>query len=335
MPAAKALRIHGGRIGGIIRSITDYPDVPGLDDEVRQRLVRRFGDGVQSWLEELPGRLLVLRERWSLEFDSVIPKGSMSVVIRSRTRQGQRAVLKISPDRERVAKEITGLARWSTTHVPTVLRTDPSMGALLMEEIEPGTPLQDSGTYPALSDVAQLLTALHTRGIPDLPFPSVADRVVYLFASWARPRQSEPSLMALVPPELFDRGRRLALRLAEEPSPTVLLHGDFTPVNILDGGQRRGLVAIDPAPCLGDPAFDAVDLLFWQAGDLDTISRRAELLAAAIGVDATRLLDWCTAFAGMAALDLVGPGQRAELAEDNRSERVRAALSLAARASSP
>jgi len=322
-------------IGGIIRSITDYPDVPGLDDEVRQRLVRRFGDGVQSWLEELPGRLLVLRERWSLEFDSVIPKGSMSVVIRSRTRQGQRAVLKISPDRERVAKEITGLARWSTTHVPTVLRTDPSMGALLMEEIEPGTPLQDSGTYPALSDVAQLLTALHTQGIPDLPFPSVADRVVYLFASWARPRQSDPSLMALVPPELFDRGRRLALRLAEEPSPTVLLHGDFTPVNILDGGQRRGLVAIDPAPCLGDPAFDAVDLLFWQAGDLDTISRRAELLAAAIGVDATRLLDWCTAFAGMAALDLVGPGQRAELAEDNRSERVRAALSLAARASSP
>ena len=68
---------HGASmIGGIIRSITDYPDVPGLDDEVRQRLVRRFGDGVQSWLEELPGRLLVLRERWSLEFDSVIPKAA-------------------------------------------------------------------------------------------------------------------------------------------------------------------------------------------------------------------------------------------------------------------
>src|SRR5438477_5354968 len=102
--------------------MTDYSDVPHIDearqrladvpglDEARQRLVRRFGDGVRTWLEELPGHLLVLRERWSLEFDSVIPQGSMSVVIRCRTRPGQRAVLKISPDRERVAKETAGLA---------------------------------------------------------------------------------------------------------------------------------------------------------------------------------------------------------------------------------
>jgi streptomycin 6-kinase len=74
-------------------------------------------------------------------------------------------------------------------------------------------------------------------------------------------RDSNPTLVVLVPPELFDRGRRLALRLTEDRSRTVLLHGDFTPVNILDGGERRGLVAIRPASCLGDPAFDPVDLL--------------------------------------------------------------------------
>jgi streptomycin 6-kinase len=310
--------------------MADYPDLPNLD-EARQRLVRRFGESVQSWLEELTGRLLVLRERWGLELDSVLPKGSMSVVIPCRTALGQRAILKICPDRERVAKEIAGLAHWSTPHVPTVLQTDPSMGALLMEEIKPGTPLQDSGTYPALSDLARLLTSLYTQGTPapDLAFPTVAGRVAFLFASCGPWRDSNASLVALVPPELFDRGRRLALRLAQESSPTVLLHGDFTPVNVLDGGERRGLVAIDPAPCLGDPAFDAVDLVFWQAGDLDTISRRVEVLAPAIGVEATRLLDWCTAFAGMAAMDLVGPGQRAEPPDDNRSVRLKAALSLA------
>src|SRR5205814_9787655 len=156
----------------------DHPGVPNLD-EARQRLVRRFGDGVQSWMDELPGRLLVIRERWGLELDSVLPKGSMSVVLRCRTAHGERAMLKICPDRERVAKEIAGLAHWSTPHVPTVLRADPSMGALLMEEIEPGTPLQDSGTYPALSHLARLLTALHTKGTPDheLAFPSVTGRV--------------------------------------------------------------------------------------------------------------------------------------------------------------
>jgi streptomycin 6-kinase len=310
-----------------------YADVPRLD-EARRRLVRRFGDDVEQWLDDLPRRLVVLGKRWNLELESVIPKGSMSVVIRARIRHGQRAVLKISPDRERVAREIAALTDWSTPHVPTVIQTDPSMGALLMEEIEPGTPLQDSGAYPALSEVAQILTALHTRSTSDQAYPSVADRVAYLFAAWARERQSDPTQVALVPDHVFDRGRRLALRLAAGTSPTVLLHGDFTPVNILDGGERRGLVAIDPCPTLGDPAFDAVDLLFWQAGDLDTIIRRAELLGPAIGVDPTRLLDWCTAFAGMAAADLGGTGQRAEPPGNERSARIRAALSLSAQAPS-
>ena len=78
---------------------------------------------------------------------------------------------------------------------------------------------------------------------------------------------------------------------------------------MLDGGDRRGLVAIDPAPCLGDPAYDAIDLLVWQAGDITTIEARAAVLATAIGVDEARLLDWCAAFAGMFALNLAGPGQ--------------------------
>ncbi len=308
-------------------------DVPRLE-EARERLVRRFGEAAESWMDELPDRLLVLRKRWNLELDGVIPKGSMSVVIRCHVGHGLRAVLKISPDRERVATEIAALAHWATPHVPTVFEADPAMGALLMEEIEPGTPLQDSGTYPALSDVAEILTALHTQGSPDRRFQSVADRVDYLFAAWARERQRDPRQVALVPYELFERGRRLALRLAGEPSRTVLLHGDFTPVNLLDGGERRGLVAIDPCPTLGDPAFDVIDLLFWQAADLETLIGRAESLAAGIGVDPTRLLDWCAAFAGMVAADLEATGQRAEPPGDERSARVRTALRLAAEARS-
>ena len=83
-----------------------------------------------------------------------------------------------------------------------------------------------------------------------------------------------------------------------------MVHGDLTPSNILDGGTERGLVAIDPAPCLGDAAFDAIDLILWDADDLETIEARAQRLAAAADIDARRLLDWCSAFAGMCALDL-------------------------------
>jgi streptomycin 6-kinase len=107
---------------------------------------------------------------------------------------------------------------------------------------------------------------------------------------------------------------------------SALLHGDLTPSNILDGGSERGLVAIDPAPCLGDDlAFDAVDLLLWQADDVELIAARAEQLARARGVDAGRMLDWCIAFAGMTALEL------AEAPESSRG-RLEAALTLARQA---
>jgi len=149
-------------IGGILRSITDYADVPRLDEQVRQRLVRRFGDGVQSWLEELPGRLFVLRERWSPELDAVIPRGSMSVVIRCRTTQSQRAVLKISPDRERLVNETAGLAHWSTTHVPTVLRADVSTGALLMLSVP--VPQPRSSPRPGTSAFGPSMSSMRSAG---------------------------------------------------------------------------------------------------------------------------------------------------------------------------
>ena len=57
------------------------------------------------------------------------------------------------------------------------------------------------------------------------------------------------------------------------------------------------------APCLGDAAFDAVDLVIWRAEDAQTISERANELASSIGVEAHRIIRWCAAFAAMTALE--------------------------------
>jgi streptomycin 6-kinase len=177
------------------------------------------------------------------------------------------------------------------------------VGALLTEAIEPGVPLVESLIYPDTETTADLLTSFHTDGVPDLSFPSLSQRVANLFQSGASPYERRPALRQLIPPDLYERGRGLAIRLAEVP-PTALLHGDLTPSNILDGGARRGLVAIDPAPCLGDDvAFDAIDLLLWQAEDIDTVTGRAELLAPAIGAEPGHVIEWCIAFAAMAALE--------------------------------
>jgi len=171
-------------------------------------------------------------------------------------------VLKVSPDRARLANEAAALDRWTTVHTPSVLAVDEGVGALLIEAIEPGTPLIESRIYPEVETAADLLTSLHQNGVPDPSYPPLEHHVAYLFDSGTRPYERRPELVELVPPALYERGRQLATRLAERVPPTALLHGDLTPSNVLDGGAQRGLVAVDPAPCLGDDvAFEAVDLL--------------------------------------------------------------------------
>jgi streptomycin 6-kinase len=303
-----------------------HPTVPSIDDGMRRRLVARFGAGVDAWLDELPHVLGYLATRWQVELGAVIPQGRMSVVVRCLMPDGRPAVLKVSPDKERLANEAAALGRWGTAHTPSVYAVDENAGALVLEAIEPGTPLIESSSYPRLESVADLLTSLHATGVPDLSYPSLAQRVSYLFDMASRTYARRPDLAAVLSKVLYERGWRLAARLVEHVPTTALLHGDLTPRNILDGGTERGLVAIDPAPCLGDDlSFDAVDLLLWQADDVDVIVARAEELAPAIDADVNRILDWCTAFAGMVALELAE-------ADDSPTKHIEALASLAARA---
>jgi streptomycin 6-kinase len=153
----------------------------------------------------------------------------------------------------------------------------------------------------------------------------VIDHITHLFESSRRLYEWKPELVDLISPDVYERGWKLALRLAESAPRAVLLHGDLTAVNILDGGEDRGLVAIDPAPCLGDPAFDVVDLVFWRAHDSATIELRAEQLARGIGADAGRVLAWCSAFAGMVALEIAE-------ASDSQQPRLQPLLALASSA---
>jgi len=263
---------------------------------------------VEPWFDALPRLLEDLGGRWELELESPVPRGSMSAVFRCRTADGRAAVLKVAPDQARLATEARALAAWRTQHVPAVLAVDEALGALLLEAVEPGTPLAESPSQPGAEQLAALVSSLHENGSPDPSFPPVAARVAHLFDSGRKHHERRPDLAGLVPPELYERGRALALRLAEDAPATVLLHGDLTPLNVLDGGEARGLVAIDPAACLGDPAFDAVDLVLWRAEDAGTIAARVEALAAEGGADPGRLLAWCSAFAGMTALETAENG---------------------------
>ena len=279
------------------------PTPPSIDAAAAERLTARFGREVETWLDEAPAMLAGLAQRWQVELGAAIPRGSVAVVFRCRLADGRAAVLKASPDAARVTREAAALRSWHGVHTPSVLAHDERLGALLIEAIEPGTPLDISSAHPGMDRLAELLRSLHTGSTPEHSSPPVVQRVAYLFDSSARLYERHPELTPLIPSALYEHGRQRAIGLAEDAVRHVLLHGDLTPANILDGGPERGLVAIDPAPCRGDAAFDAVDLILWQADDRPTIAARAEGLAAAAGMDADRLLRWCAAFAAMTALE--------------------------------
>jgi streptomycin 6-kinase len=223
----------------------------------------------------------------------------MSVVIRCRTADARNAVCKLCPDTTRLAREAAALQSWTTPHAPTVFAADTTVGALLIEAIEPGTSLAEAPTRPSVDSVADMLSSLHDQASTREGFPSVTDRIAWLFDAWDHELNRNPELRELMAADLPARGRHLAMRLAADLVPPVLLHGDLNPGNLLDGGPRRGLVAIDPAPCIGDAAFDATDLVFAAATDPEAISSYIEDLAPAARVSPDRLLNWCIAFAGM------------------------------------
>jgi Aminoglycoside/hydroxyurea antibiotic resistance kinase len=140
--------------------------MPGIDAGARQRLTARFGSDVAAWFDQLPGVLAAVGQRWQFELGASIPRGSVSAVFWCQLADGRRAVLKASPDRARLAFEAAALSAWHTVHTPAVIAFDEQLGALLIEAIEPGTPLVIISAYPAMEDVAELLSSLHASGVP-------------------------------------------------------------------------------------------------------------------------------------------------------------------------
>jgi streptomycin 6-kinase len=142
-----------------------------------------------------------------------------------------------------------------------------------------------------------------------------------MFGHWQTRYGRDSHVTKIVPVDVVLRGYELAQTLAASAKSSVLLHGDLHASNVLDGGKKRGLVAIDPRACVGDAAFDAVDWVFWPRDDPNNWQSRCTILADELGVDEERLWGWCRTFAAMLA---AGTALR-----EGQSDRFNAFLALA------
>ncbi|MCR3722319.1 MULTISPECIES: aminoglycoside phosphotransferase family protein [Prauserella salsuginis group] len=272
----------------------------------RDRLRRRFGSAADTWWAEMPGLLRDLAARWELDLGEPVGSGNTSLVLRCRT-AGRAAILKITPDAAIATAEAAALRVWAPTgRVPAVYAE--AGGALLLEALPSETTLADRPAPAPLHDVADLIRALHGSSSADRAadrgFGPPTDRTDLLFTLWQDRAAGDPDQVAALA-----RGHALARELAAAPPRLVLAHGDLHPGNVLPpGNAARGLVAIDPRPCLADPASDAID---WVVlGDPARWRATAEELADLIDVDVERLWAWCRAFAARLAATEDDPGRR-------------------------
>jgi streptomycin 6-kinase len=287
-------------------------DAPVIDvDAVHLRLVGRFGPEVAEWCAGLPALAADLAGRWGLRLGQAWPTGGTSVVLRCESDDGELLVLKLTPDPKIAADEATALDAWmACRHVVALHDVDLDRGALLLERVLPGTRLWDEPDRWPLEEVVPVLSDLWRQsswpgagsGLPEL-----RERAEFVFELTRRRLGSRPAVARRVPSALVEGSWNLARALADE-GPVRLLHGDLHPGNVLRAGDGRGLVAIDPRPCMGDPAFDSVDWVLAGGGGEQAVQQRIDWLAGRVdGLDPDRAWRWCQALAVVLAVSLL-PG---------------------------
>ncbi len=284
-----------------------------IDAATREHLVKRFGPWVIGWCEELPALVEDLTQKWRFRVGVPVSRGRNSCVLLCELEDGERAMLKLTPDRSLGVAEAAALAAWRDSgRVPQVFELDDESGTLLMEAIHPGTVLADDSSGIRLSEVVGLVLDLRHSADDQAKneFPPLIERVEFIFAFLGGLLETM-EVAAVVPPDLVEESLVKARKLAVKPGPQVLLHGDLHPGNVLVGGDR-GFVAIDPRPCIGDPAFDLIDWVFFGRGDVSTLVRRAERLAGEAVVDTGSLVGWCQCTAVLVAIARLLRGENSE-----------------------
>lgn len=192
-------------------------------------------------------------------------------------------------------------------------------GAMLLEELRPGTPLVElvrGGRDDEASDVVvDVLARMLASGADAHDHTPGADPHGHASAEqWGdafdryRARGHD-----ILPRDLVAAGHRTYFELCESQDAARLLHGDLQHYNILlDEG--RGWLAIDPKGVVAEPAFELGAVLRNPHGfpGLHTpaaLERRARRLAAGLGLDAGRVLRWTFAQAVLSAIWSVEDGE--------------------------
>lgn len=292
-------------------------------------LSRRFNgtaDG-RGWLASLPRRVQRSLDQWRLALDvppGCLPwSGDRAIVVPVRRLDGDGgtpAVLKIAYPHDEAPVEGPALALWGGDGAVLLLASDADAGALLLERLDAGRPLQQlpvDAAVPVWGAMVRRLS-LQPDGRPEWQeFGHVAARAEQwsdeLPETWEHLGRPFPRRLLEAALEVCQTRGAVGRRAGKD----VLVHTDLNFLNILarpqgphgtsDAGDAGGpgaataYVAIAPQPMIGEAEFAVAPVLWNRIPELSRTNPERALLercrdfSAAAGLDPEAARQWSLA----------------------------------------
>lgn len=270
-------------------------------------LAEKTDPGLVAWRAGLAQEVADVLARWHLTpCPPFVPGGSASWVAPVTGPDGAPRVLKVAWAHEEARDEAAAMAAWQGHGAARVDRAERrgDTSLLLMEQVRPGTPLQELMPGPDGDEViAGLLRRLWIR-----PPAATFRPLSHMCRWWADEAARRLAGSGLLPADLVEHGldlfRSLPQRWDGDP---VLLATDLHHGNVLAADGAAGPVApgppgggrwvlIDPKPYVGDPHYDVLQHMLNDPERLTADPAAfADRMAGLTGLDPQRTRHWLLA----------------------------------------
>lgn len=276
-----------------------------IPNGLRETIERVHGAAGQQWLMTLPELVSEWRERWGLELSAPFENLSYNLVIPGRNASGMGVVLKVGVPCRELETEAAALNLFEGAGAVRLLEQDTAAGALLLERVNPGTPLHElQAEAEAARTAATLMRQLWRTPPREHSFPSLA----VWFRAFERLRSQFGGGSGPFPSELIMRAERAFTELDASTESSVVLHGDFHHANILFSAER-GWLAIDPKGIIGDRGYEVGSFMLNQlpkgvsaSATTAILAQRLSIFAEELQISRARLALWAFCHAILSAL---------------------------------
>lgn len=271
-----------------------------IAEDFARATVELHGEGGRLWLRSLPRIVAECAARWSLKVGPPFSPLSYNYAAPAEGPGGARLVLKVGVPVRELLTETEALRAFDGRGAARLVEADAEAGALLLERVEPGTPLTalcETDDEAATSAAAAVMRKLWRPAPEGHSFPTVADwgeglrRLRAHFGGGTGP----------FPRRLVEEAETLFAELLDSSAGPVVLHGDLHHGNVL-AAAREPWLAIDPKGLVGEPAYEVgallrnplPQLLGWPQ-PVRASERRIALLSEELGFERARVRGWALA----------------------------------------